>query len=254
MAAVGLEAPVLGIYAATYGPLSIGAEVSQQALYVAAVSNRTVVEVTSQAAYMAYRTNIRVDNRQRAWAFEMDGHTYYVLSLGVSETWVYDFTTGQWSKWDTQGFPIWNAEVGTRWGDRVVAAGFQEPTILSIEPDLPLDEGFRQIKRRVTGIINTRGRNFVSAEYLTITASAGDAQLSAEVGSTATMSLSYSDDQGQNYITFATLTLSSTDTEEAYDFWGLGSFNAPGRVFLFEDVGGPVRIDGADIDVQGGDL
>ena len=231
---------------ANVGPASITAQNSQLSAFLAQEGDNA--PATSQfAAMVAYGTGQREDNTQRSWTFDQDGHTFYVLDLGTTGTYIYDLTTDQWAQWQTEGYTIWNAQRGTMWRDQIVAADFQTPSIYAIDPTQSLDEGFRPVRRVVTGLLLTRSRDFTSVDMLAVQASVGDAQTGFD--GVAQMTLSFSDDQGQNYFTFGSVTLSSTDTEQELLYRSLGAFNRPGRVFRIEDLGGPVRISGADVDL-----
>ena len=261
MAAIGAEASQLSALTATLG--NNPAQMSQFALLVMNVGPASEEQSTSQttalvsvnsdlgppetsqiAQLVAYSTDVREDNTQRAWTFDLDGHVFYVLDLGTFGTWVYDLSTKEWVKWRTEGYPIWNAQLGTTKGDQIIAADFQTPQIFLVDPTLSLDEGFRPVRRAVTGILSTRARNFTAVDMFSVSASVGDAQDNFD--GTAVMTLSFSDDQGQTYYTFGIETLSTTDTTQELLYQSLGAFNRPGRIFRIEDLGGPVRISGAE--------
>ena len=236
-----------GFYAlvATVGPAAETAQTPQVAA-AAAVSSVKGVPLTSQAvALVAYSTGVPERNTQRAWSFDLDGHTQYVLDLGTDRTIVYDLMTEQWAQWGTEGYPVWNAQVGTNWQDRIVAGDFITPAIYEIKPTGSLDEGFRAVRRKVTGILPSASRNFTSMDALYVMASVGDAQ--DDFAGTAEMTLRFSDDQGQSFYTFGVETLSSTDDSQELLFRSLGSYNMPGRIIEIEDLGGPVRIDSAQV-------
>jgi hypothetical protein len=247
-AVLGNGAPkTSGFYAlvANVGPAAIQAASSGVAAATAVTGDLTVPSTSQMVALVAYGTGIREDNSQRAWQFDMDAHLMYVLSLGTQGTWVYDLTMKEVYQWGTEGFPIWNAERGTMWGDRIVAADFQTPQIYELVFDEELDEGFRAVRRKVTGILPSSSRDFTTVNMLAVDASIGDGQ--TDFAGTAELTIKFSDDQGQSYYTFDTITVSSDDDSQELLFHSLGGFNRPGRVFVIEDLGGPVRIGGADV-------
>lgn len=241
---------VSGFYAlvATVGPAA-EASLNSQFTALAAVNGDQTVPSTSQvAALVAYATGVPERSTQRAWTFDLDGHTYYVLDLGTDRTVVYDLLTDQWAQWATEGFNIWNAQVGINWQDRRVAGDIQTPAVYELDPREPLDEGFRALRRKVTGIIPSASRNYTALDALYVMASVGDAQ--GDFAGTAEMTLRFSDDQGQSFYTFGVETLSSDDDSQELIYRSLGSFNMPGRIIEIEDLGGPVRIDSAQIVVR----
>jgi hypothetical protein len=208
--------------------------------------------VSQSVVIVAYSTNIREDNTQRSWAFDFDGHSFYVLALGTQETVVYDFLTEQWSQFRTQGFPIWNAEIGLMWRGEATAFDFQTGDVYVLDPDEPLDEGFRSIKRVATGLMIARGRNSATVGGITVNCSVGDTQNPNPLVNTADMTLSFSDDQGNTYFTFGEIELRANDFDQEIRYLSLGRVRAPGRVWRIEDEGGPVRLSSVEYDLSGG--
>jgi len=58
-----------------------------------------------------------------------------------------------------------------------------------------------------------------------------------------TVKLSTSDDQGHTYDDHDTFSISNADYEFRAEWWSLGSFSAPGRLFKITDYGALQRID-----------
>jgi hypothetical protein len=186
--------------------------------------------------------------RLRGWAFEQDGHEFYVLRLGQTGTVVYDRTTGQWSQWKTGSDVNWNAAVGRNWNNYVVAGALEDPYVWSVSPDTSLDNadvvgGDIPITRTVTGLVSQRGRERVRCGAVRITASVGATDVT-----NATMSLRFSDDYGNTFSPYFEITMSATDKYQDLSFRSLGTIRAPGRLFEVVDVGGATRIDDAVIE------
>lgn len=183
----------------------------------------------------------------RAWSFTMDGHTFYVLPLGPQGTWVFDASTREWSKWDTDTYgTFWNMIHGCMWGYRVVACSGWSTDVWELAPSLLLDENIWEINHAVTGILDVRSRKYYAVDSIRITASAG---LLDDIGG-ATFTFQYSDDQGVTWSVPFTITLTESNSTQEIVWRSMGSFAAPGRVFQFSDVGGLVRIDGADVAID----
>ena len=66
----------------------------------------------------------------------------------------------------------------------------------------------------------------------------------------AVIKMRFSDDGGQTYSDDFVVELTAGEFDGEIAWRSLGSFMAPGRVFQFEDVGGLLRIDGADVFVE----
>jgi len=180
--------------------------------------------------------------RTRAWTFTLDGHTFYVLDLYTEGTFVFDTVSNRWAKFSTQGYGAWNMHQGTMWGKRIVAGDIGTSQVWELDPAAMLDEGFRDITHAVTGALVTRSRTYHAVDAVRVSASAGDLD---EVNG-ATFNLRFSDDQGNTWSPYFSLTLSESDFSGEIAWRSLGSFNAPGRIFELTDSGGLVRIDGCD--------
>lgn len=210
----------------------------------------TLPRVSQAAAVVVYATGTPDIRRTRAWAFSLDGHQFYVLNLGQEGTFVYDTTTAQWAQFDTDGFGQWNMLNGTMWEQgRVVGGDAVTPQVWELVPGAVLDEGWRDIDHVVTGGVQLRSRVFVSCDALRIAASVGKID---EVNG-ATLSMRYSDDQGNTWSDYSEIVLTEGSFSAELAFRSLGSFASPGRIFELSDVGGLIRIDGADIYLDGFD-
>jgi len=182
----------------------------------------------------------------RAWAFELDSHSFYVLRLGQQGTFVYDLKTDHWSQWKTQGYEIWNAVHGLpAWNGLIVAGDIDEGALWQVDPDATLDEDTKPITRTVTGILSNRERAPKRLMELRVMGSVGDPYLDG-----AGVSLTWSDDQGQSYSSPITVNLVEENNSQTIRFRSLGRFDSPLRIFDITDVGGMVRIDGVDVDLK----
>lgn len=231
-----------------YVPTAFTPELLMLAVQDSHPTPETVPNIEQFIVMAVYGTGEPEDFRLRAWGFTMDGHRFYVLHLGQEGTFVYDFTSGQWSEWKTEGYIGWNAHVGMNWGsdDRIIAADIQNPIVWEIDPDRFTDEGFRDITRVVTAIIPQSGYGWKQHNSVQIIASVGDPSNIAPFSS-PTINLTYSDDQGATYDgpADATVVLVAGEYGQQIDWQALGSFRAPGRVINITDYGAVARIDRA---------
>jgi len=187
-------------------------------------------------------------SKRRAWTYTMDGHTFYVLELQSEGTWVYDVGTKEWAHFYTGGGGQWNMQNGVQWGIRVVAGDLTTTDVWELTPTALTDNaGASQIQHVVTGGIQVRTREKRGVGALRVTASLGN------LGNTAgsAMVLRFSDDQAKTWSSNFTVSLTQADYESEIAYRSLGSFNLPGRIFELSDVGGPVRIDGCDAEIEG---
>lgn len=227
----------------SYGPpAALAARDIQTAALVAYSAGTTNVkaEVSQVACLVAYYQGQPAVTRNNAWTFVMDGHRFYVLPLGPEGDWAYDTTTQEWCQLQSQGFDGLNFTHGCMWGIRVMGGDSLYPQLLELDPDQPLDGGWREIERQVTGGLATRGRSVVGVANFTVTASVG-----LDNATDQPISLAFSDDNGVTWSQEFDIPL--TDASTQLLIWNaLGSFTAPGRVFRITDYAGPVRLDGAD--------
>ena len=226
-------------------PSTRQARTSQAAALVPYEIGKFTVPRTSQLALLVvYTTGVPDQSRSRAWSFVLDGHTMYVLNLGEEGTFVYDTVTQQWCKFETWGYNQWNVIAGCMWGmGRIVGGDSVSSQVWEVDPTAVLDDGWRDIEHIVTGGIATRSRVYISCESLRVAASIG--QLDQVNG--ATLTLRFSDDQGKTWSADYVVTLTQGDYKGEIAYRSLGSFMAPGRIFELSDIGGLIRIDGADL-------
>lgn len=221
----------------------LGRTTQVAALVPHAGGTNVVARTTQVAALVVYGTGIPGQSRSRAWTFDLDGHTFYVLNLSQEGTFIYDTVTNSWAQFDTEGFGQWNFVNGTAWGQsRVVGGDSISPQIWELDPTAVLDEGWRDLVHTVTGGLATRSRKFLSCESVRLTASFGTLD---EVNG-ASMTLTFSDDGGNTWSQPFTVPVTEGGNSAEIAWRSLGAFMSPGRVFQITDTGGVVRIDGAD--------
>lgn len=233
-----------------YGPPATLHTEATQAVVLAAYSagdNNVTVDSTQAVFLAAYFEGQPAISRQSSWTFILDGHRFYVLPLGPEGDWAYDTTTQEWSQLQTQGFDGMNFTHGVMWGLRVIGGDSLFNFLLELDPTQPLDDGWREVQHMVTGGIPTRGRYSIGVANFSLTASVGE-----DAATDQPIELSFSDDNGVSWV--GPFPLPLTDKSSQLLIWNsLGSFSQPGRVFMIEDIAGPVRFDGADCVLSIGD-
>lgn len=203
-----------------------------------------VPRVSQVLRLLVYGPAATSSSRSRAWTFVLDGHPMYVLDLGQEGTYIYDLATKQWSQFVTQGFVGWNMLHGVEWGEtrRIVAADTVGPYVWEMKPESALDDDFRPVEHTVTGGVMLRSRVYVDMAALRVAVSAGHVQTTDAV-----IKLRFSDDGGNTWSPYYPVVLQPDNTMQEVAWRSLGSFMAPGRVIELTDIGGPLRIDGADV-------
>lgn len=199
-----------------------------------------------------------------AHAFSLDGHDFYVLKLGASETLVYDLTTGQWASWDSNNRFNWRPNSSFNWigmlgsgspslpSTNIVMGDDTFGTLWVLDPSSGVDEGplpgdaLEPFTRAVTGGLPLRNRKSPRCNAVTLTMSTGDPDVTD-----ARVQLRISDNNGRTYEDCGTVSVPPNNYFTEVRWRSLGLMRAPGRVFEFIDTGATVRIDGADAQLNG---
>lgn len=209
-----------------------------------------------RAAYaelqVIYTTGAPSVTRQRAWTYDLDGHTYYALDLGSSGTLLYDITTQKWSHFETPGYSgNWNMKNGHSWrgGKKVIAGDALTGDVYEMDPDSFFDDGWRPVVYEVRGVIFASNEDAYTQYALRLIGGAGrPADTIAPV-----LRMQFSDDEGVTWSREFAVTL-TTDSRQRIQFRSLGSFAAPGRIFRLYDTGGIkfIAYATAEVEANGG--
>lgn len=221
-------------------------EVAALAAYRADVNN--VPKTTEMCILAAYKTGLPGSLTTRAWTFDLDGHTFYVLGLGIEGTFLYDTISQQWCKFETAGYGVWNMFRGIMWNNRVIAADATNPFVWELDPNAVLDEEWREVDHVLTGGLPRRARAMTRNDSFRLATSPGVVGVDG-----ALMKLRFSDDQGRSWTQMEDIVLVQGDYVQEVAWRSLGAFAAPGRVFEVSDSGGVIRINGANADIDGVD-
>lgn len=235
---------------AAFAPPSTRAVDSTLLLAQAAYVARGVPAVAQSVVLVAYRVKPVENLTARAWTFTLDGHDFYVITLGEQGTWVYDLSTGQWSNWETSGLGSWNMERGITWKGDVIAADREAAVLWRLDPTSFIDDDFTTQERRISGALSLRGNQKVPNFDFRLTASVGEFDVANTAPPTLPiLKLSVSDDQGRTFQDRGTITITDKDFDQEISWRSLGEMKAPGRIFMIIDTGAVARIDGADANV-----
>lgn len=202
----------------------------------------------------------QVDNpKLRSWTFTLDDHDFWVLKLGTYfKTLVYDLQTKNWSWWSSASGVNWRASTGFNWrsagaipfdkGTNVLVGDDSTGVLWILDPlygvdDNPVDSTTIPFPRVATGQITADGREFQPIYSVTLDCVSGYPQLFPD-----SVTLKYSDDNGQTYITADQPQVSvPASFNQDFQWLSMGRFRSPGRLFQISDMGGLARIDCLDI-------
>jgi len=234
----------------SYSPPATRYIKTSQALALTSVLTGGIPACSHTVVMIAFRTGSVENLNNRAWTFSLDGHTFYVVTFGEQGTFVYDQSTGEWSKWQTTGLTSWNMEIGTTWKGDIIAADQSNPIIWKLDPESFIDDDFKPQVRKVSGGLSMRNRAFITNYSFRITASLGTPAVPVTAPPTSpAVRLRYSDDNGASYIDAGNVVITSLDYTQEIAWLSLGTMNPPMRIFEITDTGAIARIDGADAEI-----
>lgn len=198
----------------------------------------------------------------RAYGWSLDGHDFYAITLGRGfPTLVYDITSGTWATYSTNDTDFFTPRTSLNWegfidadqsgeATDVIYGDSQSGLLWRAVPTQNWDEGPTEeagttpIYARVQAAINMHSYDAarVSRVYLYGT-------LWTPYNGSVDVNLSWSDDQGRNYVAGDTQTIPTNNTKFQVQWRSLGSIRQPGRLFQVSD-NGLARIDGADVNTD----
>lgn len=214
---------------------------------------------SARVSQMVVRAVIRgrIENPNvRAWTFTLDGHDFYVLRLGDTNTLVYDTYSKQWMDWANLESATWRANYGMNWlGGQGLAIGYGSDVVTGddnlgllwfLNPDQPYDENpladavQQQIffDRITMGQLPMTGREVLPCYAAWLTADMGDPAYEG-----ASVNLSISDDAGVTFDDMGSVVGTVGTNRPELSWYSLGQIKAPGRLFKITDDGAVARID-----------
>lgn len=180
-----------------------------------------------------------------SWTYELDGHLFYGLNLGLQGSAVYDVTTQRWGSWKSGSLPFMNINLTAVWQGETYGASLIEPTLLKFNPDSVVDEGFRVNSYILSGRVEYQDRDYVGMP---------EAQVAGSVGLRGgDVVLRYSNDDGATWSADRTRTVAPGARGTNVVFYDLGSIRAPGRLIEVEDTGTMRRISSVRVNLDSED-
>lgn len=225
--------------------------------FVQVVTEGATQDIEVSQAFVMVVARGRIENPAvRAWTFTIDGHDFYVIRLGTQETLVYDFFAEQWYVYGSDESDLWRAYTGINWqggnvlsrpyGTNVIVGDDGNGALYFLNPEQSYDDDalygdsvLRSFPREIYGQVATRSFDFIPCYGVQLMGSVGEMTEAA----LTTVTLSTSDDQGNSYTDHGTVTIPNAGYNTRVEWWSLGQFSAPGRLFKVVDRGTLHRID-----------
>ncbi|PIB91289.1 hypothetical protein CSW62_06690 [Caulobacter sp. FWC2] len=130
------------------------------------------------------------------WSFTLEQHVYYVLDVPGEGTLAYDFTTGQWSDFGTNGKSLFMAGCGAKLAKgKWITGGSFDSKIRQITPTALTDDG-TPLVREFFGL--TRSRTTLRFSNVFTECSVGGAGL-AYPSDDPKLAMRYSDNEGKTW-------------------------------------------------------
>lgn len=161
------------------------------------------------------------------WSFSIDGHPFVFVNLGTQGTLVYDFSTGQWSFWATEGDVGLGFQDGSPYDEFYLMGDKASNTIYTFDPNDQKDDDV-DFTTYVTGGIPIRNRQTTKCNAVYLSGQQAE-------GTGGTVTLFTSDDDGASWVNHGDITVSANPQEIGWR--SLGLMRAPGRIFLIRDEG-----------------
>lgn len=164
----------------------------------------------------------------RGWAFGIDGHIFYALSIGT-ETVVYDLATKVWTNFQSPGLSEWRAHLGASRGDgKVIGADSVDGRLWLLDTASNKD-GTEVFTRQWSARHAVRGEAPACAR-VALQMTVGNAAGALE----PFVSISYSDDDGETFTTPWDASLGTTgQTRRVVEWRQLGDMEGDYRDFRF---------------------
>lgn len=231
---------------------------SSSQVFITAVTEYDLDVQVSQAFVLVAARGRVVDPSVKGWSFTLDGHDYYVLRLGQSESLVYDTHSEEWYTWGSSNSSIWRAYTGWNWSDNqnavstVYVGDDGNGAIYYLDPEKDVDDDAlfgvetpRPFIRMITGQLVAKGYKRVPNYGVYVIGSIGVPGLTG-------VTLSTSDDRGYTYTDHGTVNVTPDDYTARIDWLSLGSYSLPGRLFKISDEGALRRIDALETEGDDG--
>lgn len=219
----------------------------------------------SQAGAMVVAKGRSYNPKLKAWSYTLDAHDKYVLRLSEEKTLVFDLLTGQWSWFSSGDLDFWRVNIGMNWysagkvpenyGSNIIVGDDTFGHLWVLDPEQGYDDdaatpqvGAQRFPRVATGQVAIRERASAPVHQVYLTADFGQPVVTGDA-----VTLSYSDDLGNTFVSAGAIPVTSGDYKQQFAWRSLGLITQAGRLFTVSDDGAFARIDSLDCSIGGMD-
>lgn len=224
-------------------------------LYEKGCANRNTVSVLDNTlfwigndliAYRADTTPVRISNHSieehlvnaglddlKAWAFSVDGHTLYCVTMGTEGTWAYDVENQNWPRFKSYNQETWRAHLGTQVDGSTIVAGDDTSNTLYVLDSTISNDNSDPLERIVTGGLAILGKPQKCTDFSVVMAK-GQAPITGDAVN-PTVLMRYSDDAGNTWSSWIEEHLGLEGQYGGQVTWRqLGLMQVPGRLFTIK--------------------
>lgn len=188
-------------------------------------------------AYRADATPIRVSNHGieerlstateiESWAFPLEGHTFWALTILNEGSFLYDVATGEWPERQTYGRSEWRARMGLDANGTIYAGDAEEGILWQFDRSKSTDDDGPMIRIATGGTPLIGGR--VRCNSFGLDCAAGF----AAIGDDPVANLKTSDDGGNTWVDRGNVSIGKQGECGKRVRWPrLGMISPPGRVY-----------------------
>lgn len=234
---------------------------ASNALVMISFRQPSKIKATS-AAIMAVVSGRIANPNIRVFTVTLDGHDFYVIRLGDTETLVYDVYSQQWIEWTSNSLPFWRANTGCNWiGAQALALQYGSDIVIGddvygllyfLNPEQPYDDHpdflnpqqQLEFDRIIMAQTTVPGRQFQPCYAIFLD---GDNYGISATDFSPFIRLETSDDQGRTWLNHGDITIQPDTMDQDYRWYSLGQMQSPGRLFRITDNGILTRIDSLEM-------
>lgn len=165
------------------------------------------------------------------WTYTLEQHVFYVLNIPTKGTFAFDFSTNQWSRFETIGQDVFGVTGAIKYKDgEWICGGLYDGKIRYLTPDAETDDGTPMVRQFPALVpVNSPTR----CDTLALECTVGAAALTYP-DDNPKIAMRWSDDRGNTWSQWRYTNLGQQGRYTTTPYWTrMGSMRNPGRLFEF---------------------